>query len=302
MTRIQGTKSDMELDIEPRRSVCLDGFSLETTGKDIDQLVSAAPAIPPGTPINIAFLGNETHDQRVTAAATIRDCGFEPVPIISARRLKSRADLDGLLARLKSAAAPRRFMFVGGDPASPAGPFRDSLELFASDVLRDHNIREVVVAGYPEGHPRIEEDYLWASLRKKAGILKRLGRSFEITLQYSLNPESVVTWIRELRLAGIDAPVRVGVPGPAPAERLIRFARQFGVAVPEDLDQTRSGVSDRSFEMFLRSIERGLGADHARNVGLHLYPFGGLVRAVDWLEHYSRGRLASVVHPNSFSS
>jgi methylenetetrahydrofolate reductase (NADPH) len=276
----------MDLRNKPRHSVRLDGFSLETTGKDIDQLVSAAPTIPPGTPINIAFLGNETHDQRVAAAAIIRDCGFEPVPIISARRLESWTDLDGLLTRLRSAAAPRRFMFVGGDPTSPAGPFRDSLDLLASDVLRTHNIRDVVIAGYPEGHPRIGQDQLWVALREKANILERLGCSCEITLQYCLTPGSVVTWIRKLRMADIDAPVRIGVPGPTPVERLIRFARQFGVTVPEGFDQTTSVASEVSFADFLQAIERALEAAPAGNIGLHLYPFGGFVKATDWLEHY----------------
>jgi methylenetetrahydrofolate reductase (NADPH) len=59
-------------------------FSLEITGTDIAQIRDSKFAIPVNTPVNIAFLGNESHRQRIHAAKTIRECGFEPVPIISA--------------------------------------------------------------------------------------------------------------------------------------------------------------------------------------------------------------------------
>jgi methylenetetrahydrofolate reductase (NADPH) len=39
-----------------------------------------------------------------------------------------------------------------------------------------------------------------------------------------------VSWIKQLRTRGIDAPVSVGVPGSARVAKLLRFARQFGVA------------------------------------------------------------------------
>ncbi|WP_457580859.1 hypothetical protein [Ensifer canadensis] len=76
---------------------------MEITGKDLGQIEAAKSEIPAGTPINIAFLGNETHAQRIEAAARIRQWGFEPVPIISSRRLTSVQDRDELLAGLTSA-------------------------------------------------------------------------------------------------------------------------------------------------------------------------------------------------------
>ena len=69
--------------------------------------------------------------------------GFEPVPIISSRRIRSEIDLNTLIDQLNVAAHPSRFMFVGGDPAMPAGPYQDSLALLASGVLQRHGIRNV---------------------------------------------------------------------------------------------------------------------------------------------------------------
>jgi hypothetical protein len=43
-------------------------YALEITAKNIEQIEAAQSEIPAGTPINIAFLGNETHQQRIRAA------------------------------------------------------------------------------------------------------------------------------------------------------------------------------------------------------------------------------------------
>ena len=48
-----------------------------------------------------------------------------------------------------------RVLLLGGDEPKAKGPFADSLEILESGLLRDSGIREIGVAGYPEGHPRI---------------------------------------------------------------------------------------------------------------------------------------------------
>ncbi|MDB5524578.1 MAG: methylenetetrahydrofolate reductase [Rhizobium sp.] len=204
-------------------------YALEITGKDIGQIAAARSEISPGTQINIAFLGNETHEQRIEAAAVIRRFGFEPVPIISSRRLKSREDRDALLSGYLRAARPRRFIFVGGDPAMPAGPYKDSLDLIASNIISNYQIRNVGIVGYPEGHPRIDNQKLWDALRRKIELLSAAGCTVEITMQFSFDADAIVEWIGQVREAGIEAPIRIGVPGPADVRRLLRFAAQFGV-------------------------------------------------------------------------
>lgn len=150
-----------------------DLYALEITGKDVKQIEASKSDIHPRTPINIAFLGNEDHAQRVDAARIIRNSGFEPVPIISARRLHSQQDLDGLLEGLNASAKPTRFILVGGDLSKPAGPFQDSIALLQSGVLERHAIRHVGIVAYPEGHPKIEADTLWRSLKWKLAFVDK---------------------------------------------------------------------------------------------------------------------------------
>ena len=269
----------------PLRSPC---YALEVAAKDIAQVEGAKAEIPPGSPINIAFLGNEDHAQRINAARVIRQCGFEPVPIISSRRLRSRSDLDNLLSALIGEASPMRFIFVGGDPAIPAGPYPDSLALLESGVLRRHAIRHVGVVGYPEGHPRISVDTLWHALTWKLAFLEDAGCTVEITTQFGFDADAIVRWIERLRSRGIDVPVRVGVPGPADAGRLLRYARQLGVPTSDGIAR-RYGLFLTNLvqrvgpERFIERLAAGLSGQNLAPVLYHLYPFGGILDAVRWM-------------------
>ncbi|MBP1884410.1 methylenetetrahydrofolate reductase [Sinorhizobium mexicanum] len=272
-------------------------YALEVTGKDIAQIEASRTAIPPGTQINIAFLGNEDHAHRINAARVIRACGLEPVPIISSRRLRSEQDRDYLIGALIAEAAPRRFILVGGDPAIPAGPFADSLALLKSNVLQRHAIRHVGIVAYPEGHPKIDTETLWHALKWKLGFLQDRGCSVEITTQFGFDADAVVQWIERLRHEGIGAPVRIGVPGPAEVGKLLRFAKQFGVVTSAAIAR-RYGLSMVNLlqrvgpERYWDRLAAGINARNLGTVLYHLYPFGGIIEGVRWMNgrvpnHYS---------------
>lgn len=266
-------------------------YTLEVTGKAISDIETARATIPPGTPVNIAFLGNEDHGQRINAARVIRACGFEPVPIISSRRLRSRQDRDDLVGELVKSADPQRFILVGGDPASPAGPYRDSLALLESGILERHAIRHVGIVGYPEGHHRIAPQELDRALRWKVAFLQEAGCTVEITTQFGFDADAVVHWIERLRTAGIDAPVRVGVPGPADVGKLLRYARQFGVVSSAAIAR-RYGLSLANLlrrvapDRFVDRLYAGMQEKDLGVVLFHLYPFGGMVDGVRWMNDH----------------
>lgn len=278
-------------------------YALEITGKDIAKIDAARTSIPSGTPINIAFLGNEDHAQRINAAKVIRSCGFEPVPIISSRRLRSEQDRDSLLNALISEAAPSRFILVGGDPSTPSGPFKDSIALLQSNVLQRHAIRHVGIVGYPEGHPKIDTETLWQSLKWKYEFLVSSGCTVEITTQFGFDADAIVKWIERLRDEGITAPVRIGIPGPAKAGKLLRYARQFGVV-------TSAGIA-RRYGLSLVNLLQSVGPDrywdrisaglNGRNLGpvlYHLYPFGGIDEGTHWINGRLVGRYPALTKKN----
>lgn len=268
------------------------GFSLEMTGKDVPALDEARDLIPAGTRINVTFLGNEDLGMRVAAARAVRDRGFVPVPHISARRLGSQAGLEEFLDRLQQVGATEHVFAVGGDPASPEGPYPDTLTVIRSGLLQKYGVREVGVAGYPEGHPDIPSETLWSHLRDKSAELTRQGLDAVILTQFAFDADAVLAWIRRVRELGVSSPIRIGTAGPAGIRRLLAFARRFGVgssaAVVRKYGFSLSNLLGTAGpDAFVTDLAERLDADAAADdVGLHLYTFGGLAATARWAEGF----------------
>ncbi|GAA4156158.1 methylenetetrahydrofolate reductase [Leifsonia shinshuensis] len=271
----------------------LDDYSIEMTGKDVPGLDEARDALPHGTRVNVTYLGAEDLEQRVTAARAVREHGLLPVPHIAARRLTSEQELARFLDRLAEVQAIDKVFVIGGDPSEAAGPYPDALTLIRSGVLERHGVREVGIAGYPEGHPDIPNSALWEHLEAKVETLRERGLQTVIVTQFGFDTEPVVAWIRELRSRGIDAPVRVGVPGPAGVKRLLGFARRFGIGANAMIVK-KYGFSLTNLlgtagpDRFVASLatqltEQGL----AKDVKMHLYAFGGLRATAEWAQRFT---------------
>ncbi len=270
----------------------IDGYSIEITAKDADALRTVAPRIPPATPIAIAFLPGETLDARVRAAQTIRALGFEPMPHFSARRIGSGAEFEDYLAAVVEQAGVQRCFVVAGDPSTPAGPFADSASLIATGAFERSGIRAIGVGGHPDGHPNMTQAECFAVLDGKCHEIARRGMAPLIVTQFGFDADAVVRWLSELRSRGIDAPVRLGVPGPAGIKTLMRFAALCGVGASTAVLR-KYGLSLGNLigsagpDRFVAILEAALTPDHGP-VRLHFYPFGGLARTLDWIDGYAR--------------
>ena len=271
-------------------------FSLEMTGKDVPGLVEAKDSIPLGTRINVTFLGNEDLQMRVSAAEKVRELGFVPVPHISARRLQSRAQLEEFLSALQGVGATENVFVVGGDPATPEGPYEDSYDVIRTGLLRDYGVKHVSIAGYPEGHPDIPDEKLWEALEDKSLSLKQQGLDATILTQFAFDTDPVMTWIDQVRSRGIDTQIRIGTPGPAGIKRLLGFARRFGIGANAMIVK-KYGFSLTNLmgtagpDRFVTDLS-GLLAQDPRSgpVKLHFYTFGGLLATTEWAVAYTAAR------------
>ena len=281
-------KDDSMTNTAPNPTSLLTDYSLEMTGKDVDDLRAAAPNIPPGTRVNVTFLGNENLAMRVEAARAVLEEGFVPVPHISARRLTSRAEFEEFLTALREVGASENVFAVGGDPSEPAGPYSDSEAVIRSGLLPEYGVRHVSIAGYPEGHPDIPDDVLWDALRGKADSLRKQGLSGTILTQFSFDEAPVLEWIEKVRQEGIDLPIRVGVPGPAGVKRLIGFARRFGIGANAMIVKKygfslANLVGTAGPDKLIAALSAGLDPERHGDVRLHFYTFGGLSATAEWI-------------------
>ncbi|WP_427967659.1 methylenetetrahydrofolate reductase [Altererythrobacter sp.] len=269
----------------------LDGYSIEITAKDVEDLRAAAPKMPPETPIAITFLPGEEQDARIAAAVAVREMGFEPMPHFSARRILSHEEFEGYLAAVVEQAGVRRCFVVAGDPPEPQGPFFDTAALIATGAFERNGIMAIGIGGHPEGHPNMTDPQAWDVLEMKIAEIERRGMAPLIVTQFGFDPDAFLDWLRKARLRGIDAPIRIGVPGPAGIKKLLRFAARCGVGASASV-MRKYGVSlgnligsagpDRLVDEFAAK----LGNEHGR-VRLHFYPFGGVENTIDWIVRYN---------------
>lgn len=264
-------------------------YSLEMTAKDVESLHAARSLIPAGTQISVTFLPGEDLDARVAAARTVRELGFEPMPHISARRLGSEMELRTFLTRLRDEAAVDRAFVVAGDPPEPLGPYEDALSVIRADLLAEYGIQKVGISGYPEGHPDISNEKLFAALRDKQSALQALGHDFEIITQFGFDADPVFDYLTIIRQAGVGAAVRLGVPGPTSVKALLRFAARCGVGTSAKV-MKKFGMSITQLlttatpDRYVDEIAARLDPAEHGEVKIHLYPFGGLQKCAEWAQ------------------
>jgi len=269
-----------------------EGFSLEMTAKDIESLTAAAPLIPVDTPVAVTYLPGETVEARVAATVAVRRLGFEPMPHFSARRILSPDNFEQYLHAVVREAGVRRCFVVAGDPAEPEGPFFDTSALIATGAFERAGIEAIGVGGHPEGHHNMSVQQCWDVLEAKIADIEARGLATLIVTQFGFDPDAVLTWLAELRARGIDAPVRVGIPGPASIKALLRFAARCGVGASASV-MKKYGVSLTNLigsagpDKLVDAFASQLGEAHGP-VRLHFYPFGGMVKTVEWIADYNR--------------
>ncbi|MFC7401327.1 methylenetetrahydrofolate reductase [Citricoccus sp. GCM10030269] len=270
--------------------------SLEMTGKDkdIEALREASQFIPQGTRVNVTFLGNEDLEMRVKASTAAKDLGYIPVPHISARRLKSQAELEEFLTALRDRVGTEHAFAVGGDPSEPMGPYGSSLDMIKTGLLKDYGFTDISIAGYPEGHPDISDDQLWEALEGKYASLKEQGLNGTILTQFGFDVDPIFTWIEEVRRRGIDLPIRLGVPGPAGIKRLLTYASRFGVSTSAGIAK-KYGFSLTNLlgtagpDKMINDLDAGLTEAHG-DVKLHFYTFGGTKTTAEWIKDFQEKR------------
>lgn len=268
----------------------IDACSLEVVAKDIPALIAAAPRLRPGSSIFIPDLPGQDDDTRLAAARAVRKLGFEPMPHLSARRIASLGALEAFVKRAVDEAGVERCLVIAGDPSTPMGPFPDSASLIETGVFERSGIQVVGVGGHPESHPVMDMTDRWQVLADKCRSIEARSMAPLIITQFAFDADIVLAWLGALRERGIGHPVRVGVPGPAGVAVLARYAALCGVSACASMLR-KYGVSIGKLlstagpDLFVDRLATGLTEAHGE-VGLHVFPFGGIARSVGWIEQY----------------
>jgi methylenetetrahydrofolate reductase (NADH) len=273
--------------VHARAAELLVAGSLEISPRELHRADDVAALIPKSTCVYIPSLPGLPLARTLEAVAAFRAAGLDPVPHVSARRILDRDEFSSFLRNAVRDYQVHRVLLLGGDEPKPKGPYRDSLEILASGLLRDSGIREIGVAGYPEGHPRISN--LTEAFEKKRRMAREQGLGLYVVTQFSFAPSRVVEYCAGLARSAPEVSIYAGIAGPTDPVALARYAQRCGVSVSlRALRTLGTGiarlVTNAEPKEHLTALARySLQREPSNLVGVHLYSFGGAVRTASWL-------------------
>jgi methylenetetrahydrofolate reductase (NADPH) len=269
--------------------------STEISTHDEELLPTLANKLPAGTRIYVAHTPKASLDDVVRVAIKVQSLGFHASPHIVARRLASEHALKTVLRELLGGGV-EQVLLVAGDLEQPVGKFSSTLDVISTGLLEGTGIKRIGVAGHPEGHKSIGPNGLLAALRHKQEFAHRSGLKVHIATQFGFNPDAICAWDRHLTEEGIILPVHVGIAGPTPLAKLLKFAVQCGVGA--SMYSLMKNVSTMASlarmatspdEMLLGLIRGRAAYSNTRLVQPHFYAFGGAVATATWLRAVADG-------------
>jgi methylenetetrahydrofolate reductase (NADPH) len=269
--------------------------SFEATHPSDAELDALAVTVPRGTRIYVSAIPSRRSDEQIAVARRLHARGFEPVPHLAARNFASADALDDYLARLSGEAGVARLLVIGGDRDRPAGIFHHAIEVIESGLPQSRGIREIGIAGFPEGHPRVAQAELDRALAAKIEAAAATGLGVHIVTQFAFSAKPMLAFAARLREKGFDLPIRIGFAGPASVATLVRFAAICGVATSARALARNAGLAKHLLGAHAPdAIIRALAGARAAlgDAAPHFFTFGGLAKTARWAAAVASGRIA----------
>ena len=234
-------------------------FSIEISpSTDLDTL----PALKD---VYITLLPGGDFKQTADQAEKLVKKGFNPIPHIPARSIKSEVQLKEYISRCKDGGT-KQVLVIGGS-REPIGDFDSSIQLLETGYFEDMKIG---IAGHPEGSPDISDSDLEKAMNEKKPYADY------IVTQWLLDPQPILDFISKQTV-----PVHVGITGPLKITSLIKFANIVGAK--NSLNFLKSNFSKALDLMKPKDPNDLIGKIKSHTNNFHIYTFGGLKETNKWL-------------------
>ncbi len=272
----------------------LDGFSVEVTPKAASKIENFEDYIPSGTLVYIAQIEGTPIDEMVETAKKINDQGFCAMPHFPARIIKDKNVLEDWISRYKNEANVSNALLIAGGANKPYGEYDSSIQLIESELFDKADFNNLHIAGHPEGSMDIDPDgsttNVDQALSWKNEFSKRTDANMAITTQFSFDANSVISWANNIKEAGIDIPVHIGIAGPAKLQTLLRYSIECGVGASIKIIQKRAKDLTKLLLPYKpTNIITELATYKANNPSfniekVHFFPLGGIKQVSDFVK------------------
>ena len=272
----------------------LDGFSVEVTPKAASKIENFEDYIPSGTLVYIAHIEGTPIEEMVETAKKINDQGFCAMPHFPARIIKDKNVLEDWISRYKNEANVSNALLIAGGANKPYGEYDSSIQLIESELFDKADFNNLHIAGHPEGSMDIDPDgsttNVDQALSWKNEFSKRTDANMAITTQFSFDASSVISWANNIKEAGIDIPVHIGIAGPAKLQTLLRYSIECGVGASIKIIQKRAKDLTKLLLPYKpTNIITELATYKANNPSfniekVHFFPLGGIRQVSDFVK------------------
>ncbi len=272
----------------------LDGFSVEVTPKAASKIENFEDHIPSGTLVYIAHIEGTPIEEMVETAKKINDQGFCAMPHFPARIIRDKNVLEEWISRYKNEANVSNALLIAGGANKPYGQYDSSIQLIESELFDKADFNNLHIAGHPEGSMDIDPDgsttNVDQALSWKNEFSKRTDANMAITTQFSFDASSVISWANNIKEAGIDIPVHIGIAGPAKLQTLLRYSIECGVGASIKIIQKRAKDLTKLLLPYKpTNIITELATYKANNPSfniekVHFFPLGGIKQVSDFVK------------------
>ncbi len=263
-------------------------FTIETTPGSAAKIPDYRDHLRAGTSVSVTFLPGSDFADTISTAGRLKQEGFDPAPHFAARSIPSQADFESYLKRLQAEVGITQVVALGGAVDQPLGPFESSMQLLETGLFDKYGIKQIGVAGHPEGSPDISDKGLKQALDWKNSFAQRSDADFYIATQFCFEAAPIIAWDQAIRADGNRLPIHIGVPGLATLKTLINHAKACGIG-PSMRFLTRQArnvaklMTVSAPDRLLLDLAHYKASDPDCGIRkAHIYPLGGLRRSAAW--------------------
>lgn len=266
----------------------MSGFTIETTPGSALKIPDYREHLRPDCKVAVTFLPGSDFADTIATAKRLKEEGFQPLPHFAARSIVSASVMEENLKRLQDEVGVEEVVALGGAVDKPLGDFESSMDLLETGLFDKYGIREIGVAGHPEGSPDISAQGLKDAITWKNAFAERTGAKLYIATQFCFEAAPIIAWDRLIQAEGNKLPIHIGVPGLATIKTLLNHAKACGVG-PSMRVLTRQAMNIAKLmtvnapDKLIMDLAQYRAEDP--NCGIdkvHMYPLGGLRRSAAW--------------------
>ena len=288
-----GKKEDTTTtEVNPQVEAFLNNYSIEIMPRTAEKVEDFRELLPKGTRVYIAHIEGTPIEDMVNTAKRVADEGFPVMPHFPARIIKDEATLTDWIARYQGEAGVDQALLLAGGVDKPHGEFHSSMQLMETGAFDKAVYKRLHCAGHPEGNKDIDPDgsskLVDEALQWKQKFSERTDAEMALATQFAFEAKPIIEWANNIKDAGIDIPIHIGIAGPAKLQTLIKFAIACGVGPSLKVLQKRAlDVSKLLLPYEPTDVLTELAAHKAANPDfnishVHFFPLGGIKTNAKW--------------------